>query len=78
MPLEMKSSALILLADNDYFIRFFIAGDLAPMLPKRQQLEDRLKDLTHQADIMVFMKGAPQVSPYLSASHPDPDLDPDP
>jgi hypothetical protein len=48
------------------------------MLPKRQQLEDRLRDLTHQADIMVFMKGAPQVSAYLSASHPDPDLDPDP
>jgi hypothetical protein len=37
------------------------------MLPKRQQLEDRLRDLTHQADIMVFMKGAPQVSAYLSA-----------
>ncbi len=42
------------------------------MLPKRQQLEDRLRDLTHQADIMVFMKGAPQVSPYLSDSDPDP------
>jgi hypothetical protein len=42
------------------------------MLPKRQQLEDRLKELTHQADIMVFMKGAPQVSAYLRACHPDP------
>jgi len=36
------------------------------MLPKRQQLEDRLRELTRQADIMVFMKGAPQVSPSVS------------
>ncbi len=70
----MKSSAVIYypVPGNLYFITSFIAGDLAPILPKRQQLEDRLRDLTHQADIMVFMKGAPQVSPYLSASDPDP------
>ncbi len=63
----MKRSAVIYDRIMIISSRFFIAGDLAPMLPKRQQLEDRLRDLTHQADIMVFMKGAPQVSPYLSA-----------
>ena len=39
-----------------------LSGDLQPMLPKRQQLEDRLRALTHKADIMVFMKGDPEVN----------------
>ncbi len=37
-------------------------GDLQSMLPRKQKLEDRLKELTHRADIMVFMKGDPDVS----------------
>ena len=44
-----------------------MSGDLQPMLPKRQQLEDRLRALTHKADIMVFMKGDPEVNIRVAA-----------
>ena len=44
-----------------------LSGDLQPMLPKRQQLEDRLRALTHKADIMVFMKGDPEVNIRVAA-----------
>lgn len=33
------------------------SGDLAPMLPKKRTLNDRLKELINRAPLMVFMKG---------------------
>ena len=44
-----------------------LSGDLQPMVPKRQKLEDRLRALTHKADIMVFMKGDPEVNIRVAA-----------
>jgi len=35
-------------------------GELASVLPTKQQLEDRLKQLINQAPVMVFMKGNPE------------------
>merc|ERR1719347_1719071 len=35
------------------------SGELQTMLPKKVSLESRLKSLTHQAPVMVFMKGDP-------------------
>lgn len=34
-------------------------GELAAILPKKKNLEERLKSLTHSAPVMVFMKGNP-------------------
>ncbi|KAK2709392.1 glutaredoxin-3-like isoform X2 [Artemia franciscana] len=34
------------------------SGELQSLLPKKQSLEDRLKRLINEADIMVFMKGS--------------------
>jgi len=36
------------------------SGELGPMLPKRQNLDDRLRGLTNKAPLMVFMKGDPE------------------
>ena len=33
------------------------SGELEPMLPKKVNLNDRLKLLINQAPVMVFMKG---------------------
>merc|ERR1712130_886612 len=35
------------------------SGELQTMLPKKVSLDSRLKTLTHQAPVMVFMKGNP-------------------
>ena len=34
-------------------------GELAEMLPKKQNLDDRLKFLTKKSNVMIFMKGNP-------------------
>ncbi|TRY77941.1 hypothetical protein TCAL_10906 [Tigriopus californicus] len=34
-------------------------GELAAILPKKKNLDERLKSLTHSAPVMVFMKGNP-------------------
>lgn len=36
------------------------SGELGPMLPKKQNLDDRLRGLTNKAPLMVFMKGDPE------------------
>lgn len=36
------------------------SGELGPMLPKKQNLDDRLQGLINKATVMVFMKGDPE------------------
>jgi len=36
------------------------SGELGPMLPKRQNLDDRLSGLINKAPLMIFMKGDPE------------------
>ena len=37
------------------------SGELEQMIPKAQSLDDRLRGLINQQDIMLFMKGSPEV-----------------